>query len=97
MVLTALGGAALPVEELSPSEIKQAVVGSGRAEKAQVQYMVKRLLSLSALPAQDAADALAAALCRAHQGTLASLGAKGRPRSRGRSRRSASFVVRRAR
>lgn len=96
-VLAVLGGAALPVDELSSSEIKQAVVGTGRAQKAQVQHMVQRLLSLSELPVQDAADALAAAICRAHQGTLASLGATRRPRPRARGRRSASFVVRRAR
>lgn len=96
-VLTVLGGAGLPVEELSPSQVKQAVVGHGRAQKIQVQRMVKRLLSLSALPAQDAADALAAALCRAHQGSLAELGAVRRSSSRNRGRRSASYVVRGAR
>jgi crossover junction endodeoxyribonuclease RuvC len=56
----------LPVHEYSPRSIKQAVVGSGGADKAQVQHMVRMLLSLDAEPASDAADALAAALAHAH-------------------------------
>jgi crossover junction endodeoxyribonuclease RuvC len=56
----------LSVHEYAPTLIKQAVVGKGHAEKAQVQYMVKLLLNLPALPPPDAADALAAALCHAH-------------------------------
>ena len=54
------------VYEYSARQVKQAVVGSGAAQKAQVQHMVQRLLSLSAAPQEDAADALAAALCHAH-------------------------------
>jgi crossover junction endodeoxyribonuclease RuvC len=54
---------ALPVFEYSPNQIKQAVVGRGHADKRQVQHMVKVLLCLRELPAQDAADALAAAIC----------------------------------
>lgn len=54
----------IPIFEYSPSRAKQAVVGSGRASKVQVQAMVKRLLSLSVLPEpEDAADALALAIC----------------------------------
>lgn len=60
----------LPVSEYSPTEIKQAVVGSGRAAKEQVQHMVQALLKLSAPPQADAADALAAALCHVHTGHL---------------------------
>jgi len=56
----------LAVNEYSARQIKQAVVGTGGAAKEQVQHMVKRLLSLPGLPAEDAADALAAALCHAH-------------------------------
>jgi crossover junction endodeoxyribonuclease RuvC len=56
----------LEVYEYAPNLIKQAVVGKGHAEKAQVQYMVKLLLNLPAVPPSDAADALAAALCHAH-------------------------------
>ncbi len=56
----------LPVSEYAPAEIKQAVVGRGRAEKEQVQHMVKVLLNLAASPQADAADALAVALCHCH-------------------------------
>ncbi|ROR98728.1 Holliday junction endonuclease RuvC [Sinobacterium caligoides] len=56
----------LPVAEYSARQIKQSVVGSGAADKAQVQHMVKLLLKLPAAPSEDAADALAAALCFAH-------------------------------
>jgi len=59
--------AGLPVAEYTPAEIKRAVVGYGRAEKHQVQQMVKLLLGLAALPSpHDAADALAVAICHAH-------------------------------
>ena len=53
----------IPVFEYSPLEIKQAVVGYGRAEKSQVQKMVTTILHLSTIPPADAADALAAAIC----------------------------------
>lgn len=55
----------MEVHEFSPREIKMAVVGYGNAEKEQVQMMVKALLGLETAPAEDAADALAAAICRA--------------------------------
>src|SRR3990172_11964815 len=58
--------AALPIHEYSPLEIKSSVVGYGRAEKHQVQQMVKILLALDYIPPEDAADALAVALCHAH-------------------------------
>ena len=58
--------AQLPIYEYSPLQIKSSVVGYGRAEKNQVQEMVKLLLRLDAKPAEDAADALAVALCHAH-------------------------------
>jgi crossover junction endodeoxyribonuclease RuvC len=57
----------LPVAEYSPLSIKSAVVGYGRADKAQVQYMIKHLLNLSEAPEpSDAADALAIAICHLH-------------------------------
>lgn len=56
----------VPVFEYSPLEVKKAVVGYGRAEKRQVQMMVKAILKLDALPPADAADALAAAICQAN-------------------------------
>jgi crossover junction endodeoxyribonuclease RuvC len=55
------------VAEYTPAEIKRAVVGYGRAEKTQVQQMIKLLLGLSDVPSpHDAADALAVALCHIH-------------------------------
>ena len=56
----------IPVFEYSPLEVKKAVVGYGRAEKRQVQIMVKAILKLPALPPADAADALATAICHAN-------------------------------
>ncbi|MFO7551176.1 MAG: crossover junction endodeoxyribonuclease RuvC [Haliea sp.] len=56
----------MAVAEYSARQIKQAVVGTGAADKSQVQHMVKVLLKLPAEPQEDAADALAAALCHAH-------------------------------
>jgi crossover junction endodeoxyribonuclease RuvC len=58
----------LPVAEYTALQVKQAVVGSGHADKEQVQQMVKRLLKLSGVPSPDAADALACAICHAHGG-----------------------------
>ncbi|QEN07667.1 crossover junction endodeoxyribonuclease RuvC [Oceanispirochaeta crateris] len=61
----------LTVGEYTPLQIKQAVVGTGRADKHQVQSMVALLLKLKDVPRPDhAADALAAALCHAHSGGL---------------------------
>ncbi|PLW84051.1 crossover junction endodeoxyribonuclease RuvC [Kineobactrum sediminis] len=56
----------MAVAEYSARQIKQSVVGTGAADKSQVQHMVKVLLKLPAEPQEDAADALAAALCHAH-------------------------------
>jgi crossover junction endodeoxyribonuclease RuvC len=59
--------ARLPVVEYAPAEVKRAVVGYGRAEKHQIQQMVKLLLGLADLPSpHDAADALAVAICHLH-------------------------------
>lgn len=68
--LCAVAEAGLPLHEYAPASIKLAIAGSGRAEKAQVQRMVKVLLNLPAIPKEDAADALACALCHAHGRTL---------------------------
>jgi len=60
----------VPIGEFSPLEVKNAVVGYGKATKKQVQEMVKILLNLDALPKpDDAADALAIAICQLHSGT----------------------------
>lgn len=57
----------VPLAEFTPNDIKKSVTGSARADKAQVQEMVRILLGLSDLPKPDhAADALAAAICRLH-------------------------------
>lgn len=65
--LLATADAGILVEEYSPAEIKQAVVGQGGADKAQVQFMVKAILGLPDLPRPDhAADALAVAICHAN-------------------------------
>ena len=56
----------LPVMEYSATEIKKTVVGRGRADKAQVQHMMRVLLNLRQTPEEDASDALAAAVCHAH-------------------------------
>jgi crossover junction endodeoxyribonuclease RuvC len=59
--------AGVPVMEYTPAEIKRAVVGYGRADKPQVQHMVKLLLKLPSVPTpHDAADALAVAICHLH-------------------------------
>lgn len=56
----------LPVSEYEARKVKQSVVGTGAATKIQVQHMVKTLLNLPGDPQEDAADALAVALCHAH-------------------------------
>jgi crossover junction endodeoxyribonuclease RuvC len=67
--------AGVPVHEYTPAAIKRAVVGYGRAEKHQVQEMVKLMLGLPAVPSpHDAADALAVAICHVHSETIASMG-----------------------
>lgn len=69
--ICAVINAGLAVAEYSPRSIKQAIVGRGAADKAQVQHMVRVLLGLKETPEEDAADALAVALCHHHtQGTL---------------------------
>jgi crossover junction endodeoxyribonuclease RuvC len=66
--ITALVSNDLPVAEYTALQMKQAVVGYGRADKTQVQSMVQRLLTLPGLPGPDAADALGLAITHAHAG-----------------------------
>ena len=66
VAILAAAESGVPVYEYSPLEIKKAVVGYGRAEKGQVQMMVRAILKLPELPPPDAADALAAAICHIH-------------------------------
>lgn len=75
-ILCAALQAGVAVFEYSPKAVKLAVVGTGGADKGQVQHMVKVLLSLEHEPAEDEADALAAALCHAH--SLGALDSGGR-------------------
>lgn len=101
VALASAAARGLPVVEYAASQIKQAVVGTGAADKSQVQAMVQTLLGLAQTPPADAADALAAALCHAHGSRLVQLAGedpaafarRGRPR-RGGGR---GFVVRRVR
>ncbi len=67
VVLLAAGIRGLPVAEYTPNQVKLAVTGSGKADKRQVQLMIARLLGLPGVPEpDDAADALAIALCHLH-------------------------------
>lgn len=67
------GQARIPIAEYSPLEVKRAVVGYGRAEKHQVQLMIKTLLGLAEVPQpHDAADALAIAICHLYRTETAS-------------------------
>jgi crossover junction endodeoxyribonuclease RuvC len=84
----------LEVSEYSARQIKQSVVGTGAADKAQVQHMVRVLLKLPGTPQEDAADALAAALCHAHTQGLIRGGCNIRW---GRMRRALSALWRRLR
>jgi len=74
VALLAMANAEIPVHEYTPLEVKQAVVGYGRATKEQVQEMVKMLLGLDSVPQpDDAADAIAVAICHIHSIKVKSL------------------------
>lgn len=64
--IVAATNSGLTISEYSARQIKQAVVGTGAADKSQVQHMVKSILKLPGTPQADAADALAVALCHAN-------------------------------
>jgi crossover junction endodeoxyribonuclease RuvC len=66
--ICAVVDAGLPLSEYTALQVKQAVVGYGKAKKEQVQEMVRRLLALPGTPGTDSADALACAICHAHGG-----------------------------
>ena len=71
VVLLAGAQQGIPIYEYTPLQVKQAVVGYGKAEKKQVQQMVKGLLGLNEIPRpDDTADALAVAICHAHSYAL---------------------------
>lgn len=76
-VIAAAAAASVPIYEYEPRRVKMAVCGNGLAEKEQIQRMVKTLLALPSLPQNDAADALAMAICHAHSlRRVAGLGAR---------------------
>ncbi|MFO1492411.1 MAG: crossover junction endodeoxyribonuclease RuvC [Kiritimatiellia bacterium] len=72
-VLAAVASAGLEVHEYSPRSVKLGVTGFGGAVKDQVGLMVKRLLNLAEVPQEDAADALAIAICHAHSMRMTAL------------------------
>ena len=77
VAMLALAQAGLPVTEYTPLEVKQAIVGYGGADKNQVQQMVRALLELDEIPQpDDAADALAVAICHVHSATIKALSEK---------------------
>jgi crossover junction endodeoxyribonuclease RuvC len=89
--------AGVPIVEYTPAEVKQSVVGYGRAEKGQVQSMVQLLLGLSEPPAPfDASDALAIAVCHLHRMNLRGVSARvpDAPRATGRATTWRAFRVR---
>lgn len=93
VAMAAAAAAGLTVSEFTPMMVKKAVVGYGRADKLQVSTAVQRLLGLDELPREDAADALAAALCLGLAGSFQARVAdavtlRGVARVRGRSWRT---------
>jgi crossover junction endodeoxyribonuclease RuvC len=71
VILLALAEAGLEIHSYTPLQVKKAITGYGRADKEQVQQMVRLLLSLEAIPQpDDAADALAVAICHAHSSAV---------------------------
>jgi len=79
VILLAIAQHKLPWTEYTPMQVKQAVTGVGSADKKQIQWMVTKLLGLKEVPKpDDAADALAIAICHAHSVKLATLGVRNR-------------------
>jgi crossover junction endodeoxyribonuclease RuvC len=77
VALLALADGGVPIHEYTPLQVKQSVVGYGRAEKGQVQELVRLLLGLDSVPQpDDAADALAIAICHLHSARMNSLMAR---------------------
>ncbi len=74
VALLAAANAGLPIHEYTPLQVKQAIAGYGRATKDQVQQMVRMLLGLDSVPQpDDAADAIAVAICHIHSAKLTAL------------------------
>ncbi|MFD2167070.1 crossover junction endodeoxyribonuclease RuvC [Thalassotalea euphylliae] len=86
--IVAATNAGLDIAEYSARQIKQSVVGTGAADKTQVQHMVKSMLKLPGTPQADAADALAVALCHGHSyDSLQKMAGQASKTVRGRLRR----------
>ena len=74
VILVAAANKGLPVREYTPLQVKQSVTGYGRADKKQIQEVVKLILHLNVIPKpDDAADALALAICHAHSNKMNNL------------------------
>ncbi len=74
VILVAAANKGVPVREYTPLQVKQSVTGYGRADKKQMQEMVKLILHLNVIPKpDDAADALALAICHAHSNKMNNL------------------------
>jgi crossover junction endodeoxyribonuclease RuvC len=74
VALLASANAGLPIHEYTPLQVKQAIAGYGRATKDQVQQMVRMLLALDSVPQpDDAADAIAVAICHIHSAKLTAM------------------------
>jgi crossover junction endodeoxyribonuclease RuvC len=94
VVLLAATQAGLPIAEYPPAEVKRAVVGYGRAEKQQVQLMVRLLLGLESVPGPlDVSDALAVAICHVHALRPASVGDRVDPRAARQPRSWRNFKI----
>jgi crossover junction endodeoxyribonuclease RuvC len=79
VILLAIAQHDLPWSEYTPLQVKLGVTGTGTADKSQVQFMVTRLMGLEKAPKpDDAADALAVAICHIHSSKLAKIGVKKR-------------------
>ena len=77
MALVAVAQENRPLCQYTPAEVKKAVVGNGHAHKSQVQEMVRMILGLRAAPEpEDAADALAVAICHCNRAFIAGVGAR---------------------
>lgn len=71
VLLVAAANRGVPINEYTPLQVKQSVTGYGRADKKQIQQMVKMMLGLNVIPKpDDAADALAIAICHAHSNKM---------------------------
>lgn len=71
VLIVAVVNAGIPLYEYTPLQIKQSVTGYGRADKKQIQSMVKMILNLNVIPKpDDAADGLAVAICHAHSSAM---------------------------